>query len=162
MRAKRCVRVLDIENAIDRSWIGQVGDLDEPSHPFENSSRPDSVAQPRYFELTTHNQSMNMRAISVVPGKGRLDTDTLRVTSTTGEVFVFEIVSSDEYGLLGNGRRGGWYTEVEEQITTEKKWLIIDHPALFPEQVRIPLDNATQDLADLIDALQQTKKDLED
>lgn len=151
MRAKRCVRVLDIENAIDRSWIGQVGDLDQP--------RQDEP----YFELNTHGQCMNMRAVAVVPGKGRMDTDTLRITTMQGEVFLFEIVSNDEYGLLGNGRMGDWYTEVEEQITTEKKWLIIDHPALSPEQVRIPLgDNATQDLNQLIAALYQTVHDLED
>lgn len=146
MRNKRCVRVLDVENAIDRSWIGQMGDLDQP--------RQDDP----YFVLTTKGQSMNMKAVAVVP-----DGNKLRVTTTQGEIFVFETVSEDEYGLLGNGRMGEWYTEVEEQLATEEKWLLIHHPVLFPNEVRIPLskDNAVVDVNQLCAALLQTAYDME-
>lgn len=141
MRTNRTVRVIDVENGNDPTWIDKVGTLSQPH-------------QDPYFELTVCGQSMNMRAVAVV-----LRADKLRITTTQGEIFVFEIVSEDEYGLLANGRADNWYAEIEEQIATEKKWLLIQHPNLFPDEVRVLLGN-TDEVDGLIDALQQIKKTL--
>jgi hypothetical protein len=143
--------VLDIEDAIDRSWIGQSGDLVQP--------RQDDL----YYELTTSSGCMNMRAIIVMPDEN----NTLRITTTQDETFVFEVITEDEYGLIANGRSGEWYTEIEEQLLTKKRWLLLRHPVLLPEQVRIPLQDecgsldVVEHLSDLIAALERTKIDME-
>ena len=64
----------------------------------------------------------------------------------------------ENIGMVGNGRSGAWYVEIEENLETEKQTLLIDHPF---DQIEIPLDNTIQDINDLISALQQLKQDLE-
>ena len=64
----------------------------------------------------------------------------------------------ENIGMVGNGRSGAWYVEIEENLETEKQTLLIDHPF---DQIEIPLDNTIQDISDLISALQQLKQDLE-
>jgi hypothetical protein len=66
------------------------------------------------------------------------------------------------FGLAANGSSGRWYVEVEERIEDETFVLIIrDHACGeqidFPRQSRA---NLGKDIDDLIEALSQTRADL--
>jgi hypothetical protein len=130
---RKIVRILD---ATDKSLIGQVGDLEQKDASFV---------------LTMYNQCITMFVVIAVP-KG----DQLHVTTTQGEIFVFEDVKEDDYGLLANSRIGDWYVEVEEQIATGDKWLLIEHPGVPLGAIRVSL--VENDLQNLISALQEVAK----
>lgn len=60
-----------------------------------------------------------------------------------------------EFGVAGNGRAGRWYVEIEEEIDTEQKTLIVELPNV---DFQIVL-TGEQDLRDLISALEQARQD---
>ncbi len=147
MKEIRTVKVVDIENAIDRSWVGQTCSLViRPGHGQQHHEM--------WCELTMTGQSASMRVSNVT-----CNNKMLRVTNEAGEIFVFEVSKEDKYETVSSNWVGDWYTEIERQVSTGKQWLIIDSPGINKKK-RIRLDSPAQDLIDLFESLVRTRTGL--
>ena len=69
------------------------------------------------------------------------------------------MMDKDEYGVAGNGRKGRWYVEVDEDLETAQQFLLITDPD-SGEEIEVGTVENPNDLNDLIDAIRQARDDL--
>ena len=69
---------------------------------------------------------------------------------------------AENFGMTANGKQGRWYVEVEEYMDDEEFVLIIAPFGGADERRFPPVTDAVKDIDDLINALQQARKDLVD